>query len=106
METVTDQHAPAQGLAEGLTGHRAYLARAQVQQARRAMQAHVEYWGAGAAQQRREQIGALERKEWHGRVVFRLHCGHCRQDRWEGEAVCWRLLALARHVCAWCLMKG
>lgn len=105
-ETVTDQQASTQELAQGLTGQRAYLARAQVRQARRAMREHIRYWGTGAARRRHLQIEALERKEWHGRVVFKLRCERCGRARWEGEAVCWWILALTRHVCAWCLVKG
>ena len=55
---------------------------------------------------REKQIAALPQKLWKGRPVFRLMCSRCGKERWEPEYVCWHLVSLDYHTCAWCLVRG
>lgn len=106
MRTLTDQHHAEQADSAGMNGQRGYLARSQALRARRSMKAFCEYVGADETLARHKAIGHLHRKLWHGRLVFRMFCHECAQERWVPESICWSILSLKHFICHWCMCCG
>ena len=52
---------------------------------------------------RRKEIDALERKDWHGKLVYKIRCHGTRgkgpHDVWVGEQLLWFLISLTGFVC-------